>query len=111
MNQLRKVKLMLTALAACTASVEWVLPMTSTSPWKFKISEFIPQPSQLAPDQRIQLSALGHLLTQLLGELLHLVGKGVVVVLHFFGAHIAARCQHMAVLCNLGQRHAAAIAR
>ncbi len=63
---------------------------------------------QLLPDQRIQLRALRHLLAKLLGQLLHLVGKGFVVILHLFGTAIAARRQHMAVFGDFRQFHAAA---
>ena len=55
-----------------------------------------------AADQRVQLFAFGHLLTQLGGERLHLVGKGFVVVFHFFGSNVAAGGEHMAVLGDFG---------
>ncbi|MNE99688.1 hypothetical protein D3C80_1984060 [compost metagenome] len=49
--------------------------------------------------------------TQQSGEVLHLVGKGLIVVFHCFGPDIAARGQHMAVLGYFSQSHAAAEAR
>ena len=66
--------------------------------------ERIPQPLQLLADHRIQLCAFGHLLAQLFGEFLHLVGKGFVVVFDRFSADVAAGGEHMAVLGDLSQR-------
>ena len=45
---------------------------------------------------------------QFFGEFLHLVGKGFVVVFHRLRAHVATGGEHMAVLGDFGQGHAAA---
>src|SRR5690606_30610365 len=72
------------------------------------VLKLIPQPPQLLPNRHIQLRPPRHLLAQLFGELDHLVGKGFVVVFDRLGADVAAGREHMAVLSDLGQGHAAA---
>src|SRR3990167_3254171 len=81
---------------------------SSTVSLSRKLSELIPQPSQLAPNQLVQFRALGHLLTQLFSELLHLGGEVLVVVFRLFRADVAAGGEDVAVLGDFGQLDAAA---
>jgi len=56
-------------------------------------------------DQPVKFRTLGHLFTQRLGQPLHLLDKGFVVILHRFGTDIAPRGQDMTMFGNLSQRH------
>src|SRR5690606_1077727 len=83
------------------------MDVTSSSLTSFH-SELIPQLPQFLPNLCIQLCTLRHLLPQLFRQFLHFLGKGFVVIFDFLGTHITPWRNHMPVLCNLRQRHAAA---
>src|SRR5690606_16534399 len=79
-------KLHVAPLGDCPITMLAISPKTR---WR-TLGNVIPQRLQPLPNQRIQLRSLGHLLGQLLCESLHLLRELLIVIFHFFSAHIAA---------------------